>query len=403
MTPSMTEPTPSPDELERLRRELRARDAERFSLGRGLAEVRVDLERIGASRAWRWGHAAAALVARLRGRAPRTEGAVARALERVDQLERVLITPEAPGGGRNALSFSVLIAGTSRQAAERGGDFPFATALVRELERRGHPARVQVVPAEPEGSDDVVIVMRGRTRHTPRAAQRTVLWVISHPAEVSGAECDGYDLVCVASARFAQTLRGQTSTPVMVLEQATDPEVFHPEPTPGQAHELVFVGNSRGVRRKLLDDLLPTRHELAVYGSGWDGLIDARHLAAPHVPNAELRRVYSSAAIVLADHWEDMREQGFVSNRIYDAVACGAFVISDRVDGLEERFGGAVRTYETRDELAQLVELFLTDPVERSARASAGRGLVLAEHTFAHRVDTLLRALEQAQGSQIRS
>jgi spore maturation protein CgeB len=165
----------------------------------------------------------------------------------------------------------------------------------------------------------------------------------------------------------------------------------------------VFVGNSRGVRRKLLDDLLPTDHELAVYGSGWEGLIDDGHLAEAHVRNEELRRVYSSAAIVLADHWDDMREQGFIANRIYDAVACGAFVISDRVDGIEERFGGAVRTYETREELAQLIDLFLADPVERQARAGAGRARVLAEHTFGHRVDTLLQALEQAGSGLSRS
>jgi O-antigen biosynthesis protein len=392
---AMVEPTPTLKELERLRRELRVRDAERFSLRQGLAELRADLERVAGSRSWRWGHAAAGTLARLRRRPALTQGAVAAALHRLGQLERVLAVPTPSVRDPGPASFAVSVAGTSRQAARLGGDLPFAEALARELQRRGHRARVQVLPAEEDaGQDDVAIVLRGRKRHTPRASQRNVLWVISHPAEVSGAECDGYDLVCVASRRFAETLRAQTSTPIIVLEQATDPELFHPEFAPELAREVVFVGNSRGLRRRILVDLLPTDRDLAVYGGGWDGVIDARHVADSHVPNDLLRRVYSSAAVVLADHWDDMREHGFVANRIYDAVACGALVISDPVEGVEERFAGAVCTYETREQLAQLVERFLADPVERRARAAKGRAQVLAEHTFGHRVDTLLAALD---------
>lgn len=103
-----------------------------------------------------------------------------------------------------------------------------------------------------------------------------------------------------------------------------------------------------------------------------------------------MRRVYSSAGIVLNDHWQDMRRHGYASNRLYDAVACGALVLSDRGAGLDERFGGAVVTYESREQLHALVERFLADPAERAERGAAGRELVLAGHTFAHRVDRLL-------------
>jgi spore maturation protein CgeB len=146
----------------------------------------------------------------------------------------------------------------------------------------------------------------------------------------------------------------------------------------------------------VLADLLPTDHDLAVWGGDWDGLIDPAYVVGTYLPNAEVRRAYSSAAIVLNDHWDDMREHGFASNRLYDAVACGALVVSDRIDGLEERFGGAVVTYETRDELRAIVDHFLAHPSERAARGAAGRELVLAGHTFAHRVDALLAHVDAA-------
>ncbi len=296
------------------------------------------------------------------------------------------------------VSFVFKIGAPSWEVAPRWGDLHFAVALGRELRRRGHRSLVQVLPEWEDAAGhayDVAVVLRGLSRHAPKPGQFNVLWNISHPDELTGEECDGYDLVCVASESFAAQVRGRTRTPVIVLEQATDPRLFRPEPRPEYAHELVFVGNSRNVRRRIIGDLLPTEHELAVYGGGWEPFLDARHVVADHVPNEQVHHVYSSAAIVLNDHWEDMRAHGFISNRIYDAVACGALVISDHVDGLEERFGGAVVTYGDRDELHQLVERFLADRAERAARGAAGRELVLAHHTFAHRVDALLAAVHQ--------
>jgi spore maturation protein CgeB len=181
---------------------------------------------------------------------------------------------------------------------------------------------------------------------------------------------------------------------VVALPQATDPEQFYPEPG-GPAHELLFVGNSRRVRRQILDDLLPTDRDLAVYGSGWTpDLLDPSHLRGPQVPNNELRRWYAGAAIVLNDHWPDMREHGFLSNRLYDALAAGAFVISDDVPGIAEAFDGAVVTYTDRAGLHDAVEHYLAHPAERRALAERGRAAVLARHAFAHRADTLLAALE---------
>jgi len=230
-------------------------------------------------------------------------------------------------------------------------------------------------------------VIRGLSRHHPKPGQLNVLWNISHPADVSGEECDGYDLVCVASEKFAATLRERTTTPVVVLEQATDPAVFYPEPSPRYEHDLVYVANSRGVLRPIVRDLLPTELDLAIYGANWEGLIDTRHVVAEHVPNEELRQVYSSAKIVLCDHWDDMREHGFVSNRIYDALACGATIVSDEVPGLE-RFGDSVLTYGTSPELVELIERVLASP------PAAGTPSVALD-TFADRVEALLSHLPE--------
>jgi glycosyltransferase involved in cell wall biosynthesis len=300
---------------------------------------------------------------------------------------------------RDAPAWCINICAPNWGVARSWGDLHFARALQQELHRHGRPCAIHTIDQWADSRSrrfDVVLHLKGLTDYEPNPAQVNLLWSISHPEKLTVEECERSDLVLVASESFAAALRDRVSVPVEVLEQATDPAVFFPQGDPAHARELVFVGNSRKVMRRILDDLLPTDRDLAVWGGDWDGLIDARHVAGTYLPNDEVRRAYSSAAIVLNDHWDDMREHGFASNRLYDAVACGALVLSDRLDGLEERFGGAVVTYETTEELRAKVEHFIAHPGERAERGAAGRRLVLARHTFAHRVEALMAHADAA-------
>jgi O-antigen biosynthesis protein len=296
------------------------------------------------------------------------------------------------------LTFCLKIGAPNREVAPLWGDLHYAESIASELRRRGHRTLVQTLDEwEDEAglSYDVVVHLKGLSRFHPKPGQFNVLWSISHPAELSGEECDGYDLIAVASPLFAERLGERTRTPVMVLEQATDPWVMRPEPREELAHELVYVANSRNILRPIVRDLLPTERDLAIWGSKWEGLIDTSHVVGEYVPNSELRHVYSSASIVLNDHWEDMREEGYISNRLYDALACGALVLSDDVPGLTERFGEAVAVYRSRQELHELIEHLLSNPDERRRRAELGRATVLDGHTFAHRIDELLAVVQQ--------
>jgi spore maturation protein CgeB len=186
-----------------------------------------------------------------------------------------------------------------------------------------------------------------------------------------------------------------TSVPVKAMHQATDPERFRPDPT-GPHHELLLVANSRARHRPIVDDLAGMTRDFAVYGSKWTRqLIDLRYVRGTYIPNHELRRYYSSADIVLNDHWADMRDGGFFSNRLYDALACGAFVISDDVPGIDREFEGSVVTYRTREHLHDLIERYLADPAERTRLGELGRRIVVERHTFAHRVRTFVEDAER--------
>lgn len=288
---------------------------------------------------------------------------------------------------------AVKVGAPRAEQAHEWGDYHFAHSLVRALSTHSIDGEVHLLPEwdAPDHQDvDVVIHLRGLTTYAPKPAQVNIMWLISHPDDVTPEECDKYDLVCVASSTLAEALRGRVRTPVVYLPQATDAMRFgDAEPDETLQTSLLFVGNSRNQRREAVDWSIELGAPLTVYGAGWDGLIPARHVRATYFPNEDLGRLYASAAIVLNDHWPDMREHGIVSNRILDALAAGALVLSDPVAGLDELVGDTVPTFESAAELGRLLETYGTSPEARRTLAARGRKLVLDHHTFDHRAAEL--------------
>ncbi len=298
-----------------------------------------------------------------------------------------------------AIHGDVAIGPAGWETASTWGDYHLARALQRALIRRGMRMRIRLRAAwngRAAAAADVVIHAFGAfgpTAPSPRSGQLSVLWIISHPDLVTDDLVAPYDVVFAASDSFARLLSARSGRPVLPLHQATDPDRFRPT-AGGPAYDLLFVANSRGVRRRVVDLLTPTELDLAVFGRHWTpDLLDPRFLRGEHVPNAELAAYYSAASIVLNDHWPDMAANGFLSNRLYDAAASGAFVISDRVEGIEAEFDGGIVTFVDDDMLSTLIKRFLAEPSSRQPYIDRARAAVIAHHTFGHRADEIMRVI----------
>jgi glycosyltransferase involved in cell wall biosynthesis len=312
--------------------------------------------------------------------------------------DRPVAAPQRPDGSSDpALRFAITVAAPSAKVAARWGDWHLAQALAESLRRLGHDVRVQTADGadDPAGrASDVHLVLRGLQPVRRTAGQRHVLWIISHPEAVDDDELDAADLVLVASPPFADRLRHRTSTRVEVMPQATDHRRFRPRPVdPAHRHDVTIVAKTREVLRPVVSDALAAGLRPAIYGGGWRGLVDPELVVADHIDNEALAVVYSSAGVVLNDHWRTMQAWGFVSNRLFDVLACGTPVISDPVDGMDELFDRAVLEYHSPDELQALVGEVLADPEAARQRAERGRKVVLANHTFDHRARQLLDCL----------
>lgn len=311
---------------------------------------------------------------------------------------------------RTQLRIAIKIGTPTASLREEWGDYHFARSLKRALDRHGHSTRIDCIDEwhRPEAvGDDVVILLRGLSAYEPRPDQINLLWVISHPDKLELEECERFDHVFVASPRFADHLRSRVSVPVSTLLQCTDPELFRPreEGDLEAGAGVVFVGNSRNVFRPIVRDCLEAGIDLRVFGNGWERFLQKGTIAATNVPNRELREIYAGSSVVLNDHWQSMREWGFLSNRLFDATACGALLVSDPVEGMSEIFGDVVLTYSHPAELPGLLEK--AEDAARLGRAERLRVAerVRAEHSFAKRALDILAVaseLDRRRAKEVR-
>ena len=276
------------------------------------------------------------------------------------------------------------------------GDYFFAKGLKKALQKKGFNVILQQRDNWYDNVKvDITIVLRGLREYEPNLDEINLMWNISHPDLVSDEEYEKYDIVFVASEKYTNILKNRLNTSVITLLQCTDPEIFYPEINHKLSEDILFVGVTRGVYRTIIKDLFKTNHEVSIYGKGWDKFIDEKYIKDEYIPNEKLHEYYSSCKILLNDHWNDMIEFDFPSNRLFDALACGTFVISDKIPSEEELFENTIVTYDDVDDLDEKISYYLNNPQKREEKALKGKNIVLKNHTFDNRVDIIVDELKK--------
>lgn len=276
------------------------------------------------------------------------------------------------------------------------GDYFFSIALKKSFEKLGFNVLIQEREHwYDEKEIDIAFVLRGLVEYDVDYSNINIMWNISHPDLVSKEEYEKYDQVFISSKKYANKIKNKVNTVVKPLLQCTDPEVFYPEIDTDLSEDILFVGITRGVYREIIKDILKTNNSVSIYGMGWEAYIDEKYIKGQFIPNEDLHKYYSSCKILLNDHWADMRHEDFPSNRLFDALACGTFVISDRIPSAETLFEGSIITYDSVDDLNEKINYYLSHEKERIKIAEKGRKIVLEHHTFDDRVNEILEALKE--------
>lgn len=282
------------------------------------------------------------------------------------------------------------------------GDTHYAGALAKALERQGQRVAIDYHDYHDRPTsylDDILLDLRGLDDTQPQPGKLNIMWVISHPEKVTPEIVKRFDVVFAAGKKWADYMSEHSGKEVMYLPQCTDPEVFHPtEPDPQFAGKVLFAGSSRNVLRPIVRDAIATGIDVNVYGGGWEGLIDKKYIKGAFIPNNRLTYAYSSASVVLNDHWDDMREWGFISNRIFDVLATGTPVVSDGVYGVSETVTSPLlAVYD--DDLVEVCNM-LESRSSNSKEAAATVEYIRENHSFDSRADLLLSKVEVSLSSK---
>ncbi|MGD8561912.1 MAG: glycosyltransferase [Desulfarculaceae bacterium] len=162
-----------------------------------------------------------------------------------------------------------------------------------------------------------------------------------------------------------------------------------------------FMGAGYPNRVHIFSELVQQGLSLRLWGVDWplEGPL-AACLAEPnrYLPQEEVVKIYNACQIILNLHsvtWEGsgVGQADFVNPRTMEVAACGGFQLVDNVRGLESLLtpGREVALFTSLDDLKDQINHYQRHPDLRARIAAAGRRRVLNEHTYYHRMETVLR------------
>lgn len=217
-----------------------------------------------------------------------------------------------------------------------------------------------------------------------------------------------YDLFAVIQkGDFAEQLAALGQRDSFYLPLAADPAVHRPLELSAVERrqcgsEISFVGAGYPNRRLAFRQL--AGHDLRIWGNDWDGettLAPYLQRDGARIETEEVVRIFNATTINVNLH-SSVRpgvlvgDGDFVNPRTFELAACGAFQLVDRRGLLPELFAeDELALFSDMPELLQGIAYYLAHPEVRSEVTARGRARVLAEHTYAHRMQTLLRHAEK--------
>jgi hypothetical protein len=198
-----------------------------------------------------------------------------------------------------------------------------------------------------------------------------------------------FDAVFVAQKDYLSTYQAAAGhAQVHWLPLAAAPDV-HRDWNLERIYDVGFVGNlalahrktARARRLKLIGERYKTND---LYGS--------------YTPE-EVGRVYSQSRIVF-----NTSIAGDVTMRVFEGTACGALLLTDVVaNALDELFdvGRELVAYDADADLLAKIDYYLAHADERVAIARAGQQRTLAQHTYAHRAQSILDVIRAGSFRQL--
>lgn len=238
-----------------------------------------------------------------------------------------------------------------------------------------------------------------------------VIWVIDAPIDFSNIldAAPYYDFLFCGGTEAVEIFINLKYKNVEWLPFAYDPQFHFPVKANGNEHapfsrDVVFVGSNYPSRLHLFESLAKGDYNLGIWGSGWDKISSnspiKKHIQKIHTEPEEWIKIYSLSKIILVAHYSEDQEMPVyqASPKIYEALACGGFIICDNQKDVNTLFkdGEHLVIFQDTKDLNEKIAYYLAHETERQEISKRGRNEVLAKHTYAHRIKQMLETLNSS-------
>jgi hypothetical protein len=264
------------------------------------------------------------------------------------------------------------------------GDFYFAYSLKKGLSSVGIDARVLfrddlTMPVERE----IVLLGLDMMDYVPHPDSHSIAWLISHPEQNDRSVLSRYRAAFVSSQKLAKDWG------FPFLGQAYDRDVHFAAAEPSSPdYDIVFVGNGRTGDREELVRSLAGLEGFHLWGNYHPRL---RNNHGP-LPWLRTGNVFRNAAIVVGHTTQEARSAGIMNDRLYAALACRAFLLSDDITDVSQSFPELI-TYRTPAQAVELCRRYLSDATSRERIRSALHARTKNDHWEA-RAEVLAGVME---------
>jgi spore maturation protein CgeB len=133
---------------------------------------------------------------------------------------------------------------------------------------------------------------------------------------------------------------------------------------------------------------------MRIWGKGWPDLGPHARVETEPVWGLKKVKIYKASRINLNIQGTALQISG-VSERVFEIMACGGFVLSKSYPDLLTLFArsGGVDVFSDADDLRKKIGYYLAHDDERRDMSARARALVSTAHTYRHRVVQLLEAV----------
>ncbi|MCX8065909.1 MAG: glycosyltransferase [Candidatus Hydrogenedentes bacterium] len=188
-----------------------------------------------------------------------------------------------------------------------------------------------------------------------------------------------FDIVFLAQKSHVELFKLEGIRYVYWLPLACYPELYPKEKLPRDI-DVAYVGSlshEEGDKRIKILKKVADKFPNHFIGKSWP---------------REMARIYSRSKIVVnsAINYD-------LNMRVFEALASGALLVTDPADSINELFedGKEIVVYHSQDELLDKIKYYLENEDEREKIAQQGKEKVLKYHTYHHRVEQIVKTIEE--------